>query len=243
MKQTDTTKQKSTFTTSATPKGRIIPKQIFIEFSVEKGGNKQSSSPTKADSDQEELDYSKLTEQDEDPQQDVNIEYISRTKIMLVCTNNIKEDAYFNGLSSVDSLIDLIMTDDKVAVAKKDKQSARKPASDNVIKHFLLTTAPTLQSYKSTFNTLALATSIEQVTKEKSSGRGSFDPKTSLPHAKSDNLLRRSTSKEVENVRRTKSPVRMLAKATSNGAAIEGDSAGQSLMDVNKNSSENKVVF
>jgi len=102
----------------------------------------------------------------------------------------------------------------------------------------LLTTAPTLQNYKSTFNTIALATSIEQVTKEKSSGRASYDPKTSIQHAKSDNnMLRRSSSKEVESVRR-KSPSRMLAKATSNGAAIDTDSPGQSMLDVNKNLSD-----
>ncbi|RZK18882.1 MAG: hypothetical protein EOO43_12160 [Flavobacterium sp.] len=118
------TKPKGPSASLINPKGRVLPKQVFIEFSVEKGGNKQNcnSGQNKVDSDQEELDYSKLTEQDEDPQQDVNIEYVSRTKIMLVCTNNIKEDTYFSGLSSVDSIIDLIMTDDKIAVAKKDKQ-------------------------------------------------------------------------------------------------------------------------
>jgi len=238
MKQTDVTKQKTPLI-PANAKGRILPKQIFIEFSIEKGDNKQQQqSNPKGDSDPEDLDYSKLTEQDEDPQQDTSPDFVSRTKIMLVCTNNIKEDAYFSGLSSVDSLIDLIMTDDKVAVVKKDKQAARKSASDNVIKHFLLTTAPTLQNYKSTFNTIALATSIEQVTKEKSSGRASYDPKTSIQHAKSDNnMLRRSSSKEVESVRR-KSPSRMLAKATSNGAAIDTDSPGQSMLDVNKNLSD-----
>ncbi len=158
---------------------------------------------------------------------------------MLVCTNNIKEDAYFSGLSSVDSLIDLIMTDDKVAVAKKDKQTARKSASsDNVIKHFLLTTAPTLQNYKSTFNTLALATSIEQVTKEKSSGRGSYDPKNNNMHVKSDIQLRRSSSKEVDNIIRGISPNRLIRKGPSDASnSKEFDSSispTHDMMDGNK---------
>jgi len=160
---------------------------------------------------------------------------------MLVCTNNIKEDTYFSGLSSVDSLIDLIMTDDKVAVAKKDKQTARKSASsDNVIKHFLLTTAPTLQNYKSTFNTLALATSIEQVTKDKSSGRGSYDPKTNNMHAKSDIQLRRSSSKEVESIRRGISPNRLVRKVpseASNRQELDSSSPTNDMLDVN-----NKVI-
>ena len=90
---------------------------------------------------------------------------------MLVTTNSVKEDSYFNGLASTDSLIDLIMTDNKISVIKKDKAAAGKPISDNVIKHFILTTAPTQQNHKQTLNTISLVSRIDQLTKARDASR------------------------------------------------------------------------
>jgi len=154
----------------------------------------------------QELDYSQLTETAEgnDCETNQESECLSRTKIMFVCTSNIKEESYFSGLNSIDSLIDLIMTEDKTAVIRKEKVATRKTASDNVIKHFLLTTSPTVQNYKLTANAISLASCIDNIFKEKTLSHPS--PKAKMSHVKSDAQILRSTTKEIDSLSRSKSP-------------------------------------
>ena len=189
---------------------KLSPKQTFIEFLVERSDSRGEHHPVGSGGDaefkeEEELNYSNLTENEteDDSQKNQEDQYIIRTKIMLVTTNSVKEESYFSGLASIDSLIDLIMTDDKPSVIKKDRAMAGKPISDNVIKHFILTTAPTQQNHKATLNTISLGSRIDLLTKAREPVRTTIESRSgSRSHAS----IKKHLTNLPENFRRSVSP-------------------------------------
>jgi len=84
---------------------------------------------------------------------------------MLVTINHILEEQAFNGLTSLDSIIDLLLTQDKQRVLRNDRENAGKQKVDNVDKCFILSLNPTLANYKVNVDCLSLITKLDRFIK------------------------------------------------------------------------------
>ena len=84
-----------------------------------------------------------------------------RTRVMIVTTNNLYNEADLENIGQMQGIVDLILTQDIELAQRSNSRSNEK--NEGVKKHFILTMHPTAANYKTTLETLALATKLDKL--------------------------------------------------------------------------------
>ena len=87
----------------------------------------------------------------------------SRTRVMIVTSHLIYDETALTGISSLQGVIDFLLTQNKSLAMKPTPSS--ETTDDRVKKHFIFALHPTVQNYRCTVDTLALASKVDRLLK------------------------------------------------------------------------------
>ena len=92
---------------------------------------------------------------------DMKGETEKRTKVMIVTTGDLFNEASLEDINTVQGIVDLILTQDRNIALKSNTRTSEK--NEAVKKHFILTMHPTSVNYKATLETLVLASKLDNI--------------------------------------------------------------------------------